>query len=239
MTAPVATARGAATGLTVLVVGLLVLANLAQHVLGWSTLWLGPLTAVLLLAVARAAGLGWAELGLARSRLRAGARWGGSAILLVAAAYAVGLVLPVTRTAFLDERYHLGAGEVALAAFVLIPLATVVPEEIAFRSVLWGVLARRSGPAGVLVGQAVLFGLWHVLVALEVTGTNRAVDDAVDGGVGVWLVVAGTVLLTTAGGLVFGELRRRSDSVLAPMGMHWATNSLGVLAGLAAWRLAG
>ena len=52
-----------------------------------------------------------------------------------------------------------------------------------------------------------------------------------------WLVVLGTVALTTLGGLVFGELRRRSDSVLAPMGAHWATNALGVLFGVLARRL--
>jgi uncharacterized protein len=37
---------------------------------------------------------------------------------------------------------------------------------------------------------------------------------------------------------VFGELRRRSGSVLASAGAHWATNALGVLVGLMAWRLA-
>ncbi|WP_255522689.1 MULTISPECIES: hypothetical protein [unclassified Blastococcus] len=35
--------------------------------------------------------------------------------------------------------------------------------------------------------------------------------------------------------MVFGELRRRSGSVLASAGAHWATNALGVLAGLLAW----
>ena len=52
-------------------------------------------------------------------------------------------------------------------------------------------------------------------------------------------MVVGTVALTTLGGLVFGELRRRSGSVLASAGAHWATNALGVLfgaGGLAAGR---
>jgi membrane protease YdiL (CAAX protease family) len=44
----------------------------------------------------------------------------------------------------------------------------------------------------------------------------------------------GTVVLTTIGGLVFGELRRRSGSVVASAGAHWATNALGVLFGLIA-----
>ena len=61
-------------------------------------------------------------------------------------------------------------------------------------------------------------------------------SDAV-GGAGSGAVVAGTLALTTLGGLVFGELRRRSDSLLASVGAHWATNALGVLFGLVAWRL--
>jgi hypothetical protein len=38
--------------------------------------------------------------------------------------------------------------------------------------------------------------------------------------------------------VVAGELRRRSGSVFASVGMHWATNALGVLFGVIAWRLA-
>ena len=52
------------------------------------------------------------------------------------------------------------------------------------------------------------------------------------------VLVVGTVLFTTVGGLVAGELRRRSGSLLASIGMHWATNGLGVLFGSLAWRLA-
>ena len=76
----------------------------------------------------------------------------------------------------------------------------------------------------------------HVIPALRVGDTNRGVSDAV-GTAGSWVLVLGTVALTTVGGLVFGELRRRSGSVLAGMGAHWATNALGVLFGLVAWRL--
>jgi len=75
-----------------------------------------------------------------------------------------------------------------------------------------------------------------VMPALNVGATNRGVSDAV-GGAGNAVVVIGTVALTTIGGLVFGELRRRSGSVLASAGAHWATNALGVLFGLVAWRL--
>jgi membrane protease YdiL (CAAX protease family) len=112
----------------------------------------------------------------------------------------------------------------------------VALEEIAFRSVLWGMLARHLRQWQVLVTTSAIFGFWHVLPALHGGATNRGVSDAV-GGAGSAAVVVGTVALTTVGGLIFGELRRRSDSVLASAGAHWATNALGVLFGLVAWRL--
>jgi membrane protease YdiL (CAAX protease family) len=112
----------------------------------------------------------------------------------------------------------------------------VALEEIAFRSVLWGMLARHLKPWQVLVSTSVLFGFWHVIPALHVAGTNQGVSNAV-GGAGSLGVVAGTVALTTIGGFVFGELRRRSGSVVASAGAHWATNALGVLFGLLARQL--
>jgi membrane protease YdiL (CAAX protease family) len=88
----------------------------------------------------------------------------------------------------------------------------------------------------VLVTTSGLFGLWHILPSLGVADTNRGVSQAVGGG-GSALVVVGTVALTTIGGLVFGELRRRSGSVVSSAGAHWATNALGILFGLVAWHL--
>jgi len=40
----------------------------------------------------------------------------------------------------------------------------------------------------------------------------------------------GAVLFTAAAGALLCELRRRSGSLLAPMGLHWSTNALGYLA---------
>jgi membrane protease YdiL (CAAX protease family) len=49
------------------------------------------------------------------------------------------------------------------------------------------------------------------------------------------IAVLGTVLFTAASGVVFCELRRRSGSLLAPAGLHWAVNGLSVLASAAVW----
>ncbi|MGY1753469.1 CPBP family intramembrane glutamic endopeptidase [Blastococcus sp. SYSU D01042] len=214
----------------------LVIVNVTDHTLDppW---WVRALEGAGLLAAARLAGLSWAQLGLGRARLRSGCAWGAGAVAVVAGVYCAGVLLPLTRSAFQDDRYDLALPQALHAAFVAIPLGTVLLEELAFRSVLWGALARHCRPWQVLVTTSVLFGLWHLIPALRGgVGSNRGVSEAV-GPSGGLLVVAGTLLVTTVGGLVFGELRRRSGSVLASAAAHWATNALGVLVGLVAWHL--
>jgi membrane protease YdiL (CAAX protease family) len=219
-----------------LTIAALVALAAGEHVFP-SAWWVRPVEAAALLVWARSCGLSWVQLGLGRHRWASGLRWGLGAIAVVAVVYLAGVLLPPTRSAFQDSRYHVPAGQAAFTALVVIPLGTVVLEEIAFRSVLWGMLARHSRTWLVLATTSVLFGLWHVLPSLHLAAANPGVAGAVGGGTAG--VVAATVLFTAIGGAVFGELRRRSGSVLAGAGAHWATNGLGVLFGLLAWSLAG
>jgi membrane protease YdiL (CAAX protease family) len=222
-----------ASGVTVVV---LVGIDVTDHLLSppW---WVRATEGVALLGYGRLSGLTWAQLGLSRGRAASGLRWALGAIGLVAAVYLVGVLVPGIRPAFQDARYHLEPPDALFTAFVVIPAGTVLLEEIAFRSVLWGMLSRHLRIWQVLGTTSVLFGLWHILPSPHLAAENRAVSGAT-GGENSALVVAATVVLTTLGGLVFGELRRRSGSVLASAGAHWATNALGVLVGLVAWNLA-
>ena len=222
----------AATGVVVVS---LVGSNLSQHVVhaAW---WVRPVEAAALVGFARLNGLTWAQLGLGRERMRSGACWGLGAVAVVIVVYTAGALLPATRPAFQDSRYALPLPGALRSALIVIPLGTVLPEELAFRSVLWGMLARSSRPWQVLATTSVLFGFWHVLPAWHLAASNDGV--AAVGGNDV-LVVVGTVALTVVGGLIFGELRRRSGSVLASAGAHWATNALGVLFGVVLRHAAG
>lgn len=224
---------------TGVVVAALVLLNLADHFVPGDGLWIAPTAALALLGYARYRGLTWAQLGLSRDRLRSGLLWGGGAIAVVTAIYLGGILLPLSRTAFLDSRYHLGLSRVLLTAFVIIPVGTVLIEEVAFRSVLWGMLSRHMTAWRVLLTSSLLFGLWHVLPSLHLDSANRGVNEVMSGaGTAANLVtISATVAFTALGGVVAGELRRRSGSLLASVGMHWATNALGVLFGVLAWKL--
>lgn len=187
-----------------------------------------------LLAAARAGGLSWQELGLARSRLPAGARWGLLCVGLVALAYTAALAVPPVRPLLVDERVA-GRDDAELAYDVLvrIPLGTVVWEELAFRGVLLAVLARVLPLRTAVAVCAAVFGVWHVRPTLSAVMINDLAGEPVLVGLTVLL----GCLASTAAGVVLTWLRLRSGSLLAPLLLHLATNALGALTVAAAVRL--
>jgi uncharacterized protein len=197
----------------------------------------GPLAAALLLVVGRAAGLSWEALGLGREALVPGAVWGGAGAGAVGAACATAVAIPYTRRFFRDSRYQLSLGPACYTAFVAIPLGTVVFEEVAFRGVLWGLLEDEHGAVWATAVSALLFGLWHVLPALDLVQTNAALTGKAGRRRAMTLTVLGTVAFTTLAGVLFAELRRLTGSLLAPTLLHWGTNGFGVLAAARVWAI--
>ncbi len=220
-----------AVGLTVAV---LVAANLVMHRRpGLFGLVTAVVAVVLLLGVLRWAGGTRADAGLAPGTLARGARWALALIGLVGIVYLAGALLPATRMLFEDRRYAgMNGGELRMRVLVLVPVGTVLLEETAFRGVLYGLVRRARGAAWATIVSSLLFGLWHVLPSLHLA-TEKPALTAVFGhsALGAALAVLSAVLFTAGAGALFCELRRRSDSLLAPMGLHWAVNALGYLVG--------
>lgn len=194
----------------------------------------GPVAAALLLFVGRAAGLSWAQLGLGSGAVVQGLVWGGAAVACVAVVYTVGLALPATRGLFRDARHRVGVRTTMHRAGLVVPLGTVVFEEVAFRGVLWGLFQVAYGAAWATGASAVLFGIWHVLPAIDGARQNSPTGRVARADLA--RQVAGTVAFTTVAGVVFGVLRDQSGSLLAPALLHWATNGLGIVAAALAWR---
>ena len=206
----------------------MLLANLSFHRWpSWSVL-IGVTTTVALAILARWAKLGVRDLGLARATWTSGLRWGAVCIAVAAIAYAVALLIPAAQAAFTGDA---GSWSRALlAALLVIPLGTIIPEELAFRGMLWGLAHREWGRWPATFISSTLFGLWHVAPALGGGSANEAFDSLIGGGtLGLVLRVAGTVLFTSLAGVLFCELRVRSDSLLAPVLAHWAVNGMGVI----------
>lgn len=176
-----------------------------------------------LVALARAAGTTWAELGLARRRLGPGLRLGALVGGTAAAVMAVGAALPLTQGFFEDERVQVGngMGELAYQTLVRIPLGTVLFEEVAFRGVLLALLRQRMSTRAAVLVDSALFGLWHIVPTLDTASTNDVLGSAQLG------AVVGAVVVTTLGGVVFCALRLRSGHLAAPVLLHLAFNVTG------------
>ena len=220
----------------VIVIAVLVVLNVVDIRVARASLVAGPVCVAGLTVVARLAGLSWQDLGLGPGTWRPGLKWAAAEIGLVAVVLAAAAALPLTRQAFRDTRYRLDWGGALLTSLVLIPIGTVLVEELAFRGVLWGLLRELKGTTTATVVSSALFGLWHVLPSLGLTTSNEAITGAVGSGRSAQTgTVLATVLFTAGAGVVFCELRRRSGSILAPAGLHWAVNGLSVLASAAVW----
>ncbi|QUR67618.1 CPBP family intramembrane glutamic endopeptidase [Mycobacterium spongiae] len=220
------------------VVVVLVATNLIAHfTTPWASIATVPVAAAGLLILVRSRGLGWAELGLGREHWKSGLVYALGAVALVVAVISVGVLLPVTRPMFLNHHYATISGAV-IASMVIIPLQTVIPEELAFRGVLQGALNRAWGFRGVALAGSLLFGLWHVATSLGLTSNNVGFTRLFGGGIiGMVAGVTLAVLATGAAGFVFSWLRRRSGSLIAPIALHWSLNGLGALAAALVWHL--
>jgi membrane protease YdiL (CAAX protease family) len=162
------------------------------------------LLAGLLLGIARRGGAGASELGMRPDRFGTGVVVGVVVALAGTLLVVAASMTPVFQDAFRDDRAAgLGIAGMLYQVLVRIPFGTAVMEEVAFRGVLIG-LGRRvwsEGPATVV--SAVLFGMWHI---------------------------APTLRATTAAGLLFGALRRRADSIVAPIVVHAVVNGAAFVA---------
>ena len=221
-----------------LVVVVLVLTNLIAHfTTPWASVATVPAAAIGLVVLLRFNGLGWAELGLGRDHWKSGAVYALGAMALVMTVIAVGVLLPLTRPMFMNNHYATISGAL-VASMIIIPLQTVIPEELAFRGVLHGALSRAWGFRGVALAGSLLFGMWHIATSLGLTSSNVGFTRLFGGGVvGMLAGVTLAVLATAAAGFVFSWLRRRSGSLIAPIALHWSLNGLGALAAALVWHL--
>lgn len=212
-------------------VSVLVAANLLAHfTTHLASIIVVPIAAGLLAVGGALAGLNWYDLGLTPRQLRVGLPWAAAAIGVVAVIVAVAVAIPWFRQFFTSDRYG-SSGDALYAAFVTIPLVTVLPEEIAFRGVLQAAMLKVFGlKVGITIG-ALLFGTWHITSSFGLTGSNEGLSSILGTGTfGQIAGILGAVLATTAAGVVFGWLRYRSSSLLASIAAHWALNATGALA---------
>jgi membrane protease YdiL (CAAX protease family) len=175
------------------------------------------------IAIARAHGISWSELGLDLEHAGRGALVGSA----VAAPIAAGIIVASRSSrgrGYLRDRRVSEASrrEAAYHLAVRIPLATVVLEEVIFRGTLLARLRRHRTTAVAVIATAAVFGVWHLLPALE------AVEAQEHHHVAIWRepasAVGATIGVTALAGIGLAALRLRSRSLLAPVIVHAALN---------------
>lgn len=164
------------------------------------------------------------ELGVGRSSWAAGLRLGGIVFAVIAGGLVVAGLIPALHGVLADDRTTVSTGRMLLRVLVLIPIGTVLVEELVFRGVLHGLARRLADPVPAAIGVALLFGLWHLLPVWRSSGGEGLADGGAGGGKAA--AVAATFVATFVAGLGFAWLRERSGSVIAPMAAHVATNSV-------------
>jgi membrane protease YdiL (CAAX protease family) len=189
----------------------------------WLTIALGAAV----LGVAAGAAMSADELGLARAQVPSGLRWGLGVVAVIVAGLALVVAVPATRSLLDDDRTQISFGELIWRAAVVIPVATVLVEELLFRGVLLGLLSRVTSAGRALAASAVVFGLWHLLPVWRGGGAGDLGSGGAGGRSG---AVAATFLATTFAGIGFGWLRQRSGSLVAPICAHIGTNSATLVA---------
>ncbi|WP_406632651.1 CPBP family intramembrane glutamic endopeptidase [Amycolatopsis sp. WGS_07] len=208
---------------------------LANRVLpGWAYPVCGAVTAAVLLALARFARVRWVEIGFSRAHLRRTLWFGLGGFAGVALGFGLAVAIPSLHVLFHDGRVgsH-GFGQLLWLALVRIPLGTVLVEEVAFRGVLPALLGAgerwRWWP---VFGASALFGLWHLLPSLALT-QNAAVHQTV-GGLPLAMISVLAMVAAAGAGVFLCWWRYTGRGLLAPMLVHLATNSGGLVL---AWAL--
>jgi uncharacterized protein len=231
VSAPVSRTTHRRVPAVVAVLSLLVAATVLVNVVlpGWAYPLCGLVVAVALLGVARWSGLRAHSIGLDGRHLRRPVVFGLVGLGVIGLVFGVAVAIPELRGLFGDGRLDtLGVGTLLWVTLVRIPLGTVLLEEIAFRGVLPALLGAgdRWRWRPVLIAAA-LFGLWHAFPSMALL-QNATIGTAF-GGVPIVVVSVLTMLAAAVAGVVLYWWRHTGRGLLAPMLVHLATNSGGVL----------
>ena len=150
---------------------------------------------------------------------------------VVAAPLFIALVVPRAARLIADRRVEgLAGASLAYQVLVRVPVGTALVEEVAFRGVLYGLLAAGSGVA--VLGSAVVFGLWHIVPTINLMEANRPGAPLR----AVMATIAGAVVLSAAAGALLALLREARGSIWMPVALHASVNSLATVAATRAHR---
>jgi len=174
------------------------------------------------LAIARRAHLDRDAIGLGPGWLR-GAAIGasGGAAIAIAGIFALQLApIIVGGPVVYDPLRDVTEADLVRHIVFFLPLGAVLPEEIAFRGTLVGLLRVGGAPAAVL-GSAAAFALWHAAVAVVTVGATTV------GAPSPWFLpaIVGALAVVFAGGVGLAWLRLWTGTLATTIAAHWVFNA--------------
>jgi membrane protease YdiL (CAAX protease family) len=195
---------------------------------GWSRWGWQAFAFVGLFFVYRYAKLSLADIGLSRARVGQGLKYGLITIAVILLALIIAYL--IKQNIFRDSRYHHSLSSAIGAGLFILPLKIVLFEEVAFRGIMPALLKNLGSKTWVVfVVTSGLFALWHILTAPK--SSNVSVGHYSN------LLILGAVFVTTfLGGIIFYYLRYKSDSLVAPIMVHWLINGSAIVLAALSWR---
>jgi membrane protease YdiL (CAAX protease family) len=183
----------------------------------------GVTLVALSLAIARRGGLDLAAIGLRPTGWLRGTAIGVATGAAIALAGVLALQLAsiiVGGPVVYDPLRDVTEAELLRHILLFLPLGAVLPEEIAFRGTLVGLL-RGRGARAALLGSAAAFALWHAAVAIVTVGETTVAAPSQ------WFLPAiiGALAVVFAGGLVLAWLRLWTDTLATTIAAHWVFNA--------------
>jgi len=183
---------------------------------------------LIVIVASRWCGLTWAEAGIGRTNLLRSSLIGAGVGLGLAAVVLLGLEAGAQLGTPITYQPLRGASISAVLTHSLVGLLlqTAIPEELAFRGLLLGLLMRKLTRLRATLVTSATFVAWHVAVqAQTLAATNFPRPWQIVPAMG--LAFAGLF----AGGVVFAVLRLRTRNLAAAVVAHWLFDA-GLITGL-------
>ena len=212
--------------LTLLAVGLLTLDFTFISSSGWARIFWNVLGYIFLWRIYKVSNLTAKDIGLVRKDLKSGIKYGAAISGIIIFGFI--LVFLIHESTFQDPRYNQSISTAFYAALVLLPLKTVFFEELTFRGIFPGLTLNLnlSRNIATLVSSGA-YGAWHfVHIQNVIAGDVRAPK---------LVVILITFLVTSIAGVIFCELRWRSNSLIAPILVHLTINSSSIIFSSLSW----
>lgn len=183
----------------------------------------------LVFAVCYLGKLGLSDFGLSPKNLKAGVKLAAPFIFFI---ILCGTILFLFNSdIFADKRYQQSLVKLIFTVMISIPLATVLLEELIFRGILFSLLRKVMNIKYSIVFTSLAFGLWHLFSASLVSVSGLDLSFAIPK----ILIILGVVIATSLAGWFFLWLRIKSNSLLAPILVHWTINGTATVLAYFAW----